>query len=989
MLIHMNQTGQENKRADGVRTITPNHAPQSPCESNKIGKGYELDLAGTMRERDTYGEHARMVDEVMKQAQAKDVTTQKNYMTIMSHSMSGEDFARMMKEGYSAKDMEPEELVTIVDRIKAELASAGVVVSGYNDDLDLETLEQITGNTVMANELKHAFLQADVPLNRDNAEQVTKAWEKISGLEEASPQLTAYLLQNHLPLTPDELYLAKYAVAAQDTPQPGGTGGGYYREDIRGYYGQQASMEQLDAIQTQIDEVITQAGYFVEVGTKADALWMVGQSIPLTVESFQKLQQLKEALPVDYEGFVKTCAAAVAQGDTPGNASLDRKETIYEQANRILEQTNELTPQAAELAAQSEPEKLTLKAIAQVQESLLSGEISSASQQELQSLRARTQLEQVRLLMTAEVNLKLLRSGFQIETAPMEQLIKELESTTRQLEQTLYGKIQERDVTQMSLEQETRDTLAAIVDTPVAVLGRFRVQDADCTLRQLRMQGDLLRADYEQAGERYETMMTQVRTDLGDSIRKAFRNTDAILEDYNLPLTEDNRRAVRILGYNTMDLTIENIDRVKAVDIAVRETFRKLTPAAALQMIRDGEDPLSMNVQQLGEYLEQHTTFDQRAEKYSRYLYKLEQKGDITADEKEAYIELYRFVRQLEKNDGAAIGAVVHMGAELTLENLKSAMKSAKAVGSFGADRTAYMGHVVHRLADELSEQKSPMRMWEEAESLEVFADQIHANAAEPGDAEENIREQYRELTQLMKQLEPGQDALLRQLEQYHLPVTAATLETVHSFRKNPLMKNKEYADIIGETWKDCVESFTDAESAGEAFSRLAEETKQQVERALEENASSRLDVRMLQLAHRQFTTIAHLAKRERYEIPMELEGNLTLVSVRMIHEDTEEPGTIELSCETPKLGRMSARVSVSDGDIRGDFMTENEEAYRALTEWVDGLREHLTAKGYGSVSLHSFRGARRTENSTDTENMTKVSDREMYLLAREILRFM
>ena len=52
MLIHMNQTGQENKRADGVRTITPNHAPQSPCESNKIGKGYELDLAGTMRERD-------------------------------------------------------------------------------------------------------------------------------------------------------------------------------------------------------------------------------------------------------------------------------------------------------------------------------------------------------------------------------------------------------------------------------------------------------------------------------------------------------------------------------------------------------------------------------------------------------------------------------------------------------------------------------------------------------------------------------------------------------------------------------------------------------------------------------------------------------------------------------------------------------------------------------------------------------------------------
>ena len=64
-----------------------------------------------------------------------------------------------------------------------------------------------------------------------------------------------------------------------------------------------------------------------------------------------------------------------------------------------------------------------------------------------------------------------------------------------------------------------------------------------------------MQSAYEKAGEAYETMGTQVREDLGDSIEKAFGNVAEILAGLGFEDTEANEKAVRILGYNSMDIT--------------------------------------------------------------------------------------------------------------------------------------------------------------------------------------------------------------------------------------------------------------------------------------------------------------------------------------------------------------------------------------------------------------------------------------------------
>ena len=101
--------------------------------------------------------------------------------------------------------------------------------------------------------------------------------------------------------------------------------------------------------------------------------------------------------------------------------------------------------------------------------------------------------------------------------------------------------------------------MPAAVVLKVAKLGTASVEES-VTLNELHKEGSILEKQYKAASETYEALMTAPRKDLGDKISKAFRNIDDILEDMGLESSDDNRRAVRILGYNSMEITKENIE---------------------------------------------------------------------------------------------------------------------------------------------------------------------------------------------------------------------------------------------------------------------------------------------------------------------------------------------------------------------------------------------------------------------------------------------
>ena len=251
----------------------------------------------------------------------------------------------------------------------------------------------------------------------------------------------------------------------------------------------------------------------------------------------------------------------------------------------------------------AEEKEVNLRNLTKAQEKIDAGEVT---QEVPAAVTQRRQMEEVRLMMTIEANRQLMARGYSIDTTELEALVEALKKLEQEQNQKLFG---ESDVAaaaeKASLYEEVQTKVSEIPYLPAAVLVQYIDGTEAFTLDGVHRNGTALKNAYEAARESYETLMTAPRADMGDSIRKAFRNVDDILEDMGLETSEENRKAVRILGYNSMDITDENMDAVKKYDMELQQTIRRMTPAASLQAIRDGKNPLTMSMEELNQYLDE------------------------------------------------------------------------------------------------------------------------------------------------------------------------------------------------------------------------------------------------------------------------------------------------------------------------------------------------------------------------------------------------
>lgn len=659
-------------------------------------RGFSVDFSGGLPGNQAYDKQGKTIEDVMAEAAATDVSLQKDYMTVMSNSMSDEDFAKLSEEGYDPGVMEPEEAVTILDTIKAELAESGNVIAGYNDDIDIETLKKITGSEVRAQEILDAFHQYDIPVTEKNvqdaqaamemAEQVTRQLQ--SGTKEDIEGVKKYLLENHLSPVLENLYRAVYSGSHDADVQ----GRGYFAESTGGYYGRKADQVDVSALQASMEKVIKEAGYEVTEETLQDAAWMVETGLPLTAESFAELNQINQAIN-----------EIMQDGRTANVTDVLGQEPLLEKAVRVEQEAAAITDAAVDKVV-ADGDRLDLAHLTAAQEKIESetqGDVAGQMDASDRSIYARRQMEEVRLYMSVQVNYRLLKQGISIDTTELSTLVENLKAAEQEIQRVLFGRSGEGsdtgsgamntgDVAMTSIKemsalfQETISKVRAIPGMPASILGELLQENKtafsqNVTVDMVYETGAARQSAYAAMEERYEPLMTAPMAEYGDSIEKAFRNVDDILQEMNLETTEGNRRAVRILGYNGMEISEENIHAVKETYATVSRVIDKMTPAATLDLIREGVNPLTVSMEELENHLADRDGGSQEEmEKYSHYLYRLEQRNEITPEEKESYIGIYRLLHQVEKRDGAAIGSLLNQGAEINFKNLLTAVRNHK-----------------------------------------------------------------------------------------------------------------------------------------------------------------------------------------------------------------------------------------------------------------------------------------------------------------------
>ena len=217
-----------------------------------ISNSIRLDITDIGKDTGLIIDQGRSMQDVIDEAGALDVQTQTDYMVVMSNTMSEEDYARMCKDGFHPSEMTPEESVTILDHIKAAMAQSGEVVAGYNDDLDISQLEEITGNSADANALARAMKQADIPFNESNAKKINDAAREIGEVTAISDGAIRYMLTGGLEPTIENVYMASFSAHGNGTEQARG----YYSLGMQGYLAKKADSADITSIMPDIKKTV-------------------------------------------------------------------------------------------------------------------------------------------------------------------------------------------------------------------------------------------------------------------------------------------------------------------------------------------------------------------------------------------------------------------------------------------------------------------------------------------------------------------------------------------------------------------------------------------------------------------------------------------------------------------------------------------------------------------------------------------------------------
>ena len=193
---------------------------------------FSVDITGNVMNQDAYGEHGSALKKIMQSFGSQvDIHVQRDYMTVMSNIVSTEDFNKMMKDGFDPSKIDPQQYVTIVDHIKAEMAKSGNVVAGYNDDMKPEEIEEALGSSSLAKEVERELRNANLPVNEENVDSMKEALEKAESISSYDEACKKYMVENHMEPTVENMYRAHFSASGDGSKQSRG----YYAQEMPGY----------------------------------------------------------------------------------------------------------------------------------------------------------------------------------------------------------------------------------------------------------------------------------------------------------------------------------------------------------------------------------------------------------------------------------------------------------------------------------------------------------------------------------------------------------------------------------------------------------------------------------------------------------------------------------------------------------------------------------------------------------------------------------
>ena len=929
--------------------------------------------------------------------------------------LTDEDVSELRKEGFSIEDFNAERLVRAIDRVKAERAARKNSIDSQTRELREErkavnerAARAVADKYAASQAIAEKLLESDLPATEANIAQIAGAYTMTSERAAMTDNSFAYMIKNELAPTIQNIYTSVYSGSIKR----GSIDDHSWNElrsaaraivaEANGQLGEEALRNAGNAenpswageagagraaIRTTILE---QAAKPAE--TKAQAANQAVNQAQSTIQAEDQTQAAIRGL----EPASEEDARWLLEYDIP----LNRENLVYKKELEELKANgrneDEVTGAAARAIARGEKaEDAILIASHEAKETGPSRSIS-----ELTSI---LRLQEIRLSMAVESGPARKIGDIAIDAEALKQEIDELRIQVRNYYTELAYETGIGDQTglregtaaagEISLAESidaAMKTSAAVEDIESAPLSFYRQTFSirtTVTLESLSDTARNLRMDSIASGSSsyvsvralagYESSATEIRTDLGDSIRKAFGNVDSLIEGAGLELTEANRRAVRILGYNSMEITAENITEMKYYDAKLTTMVEGMKPSIVMSMIRRGFNPLDKDIDTINDQIRGIMADEGYSpeERFSSFLVRLEQTSGITASQRDAYIGIYRLLYQIEKNDGAAIGAALNSGRELTLANLLTESRTRRSS------------------VDTAIDDQTDIRNTNYTNSI---SDQIRSGfAAHTWDAREynvNLAEQALEITEPASWLEAldnenYQDLTLEQVTEMlqnadkhydGINETAAAVRNI--FASAPatrrFLKNlgvDDSASNIGAFDDNAAlpvnsrDELLDAMEGREGMQALYEKASEELQRNTEAEFIGGIAIltrgREIEEQLARYDLLGQMAGHEHYRLNVANNGNPARINLTVIH-NTGRAGTVSLDVSTPSYslkadlsltifssgteGAPGSNTGRIDGRISTDSISELDAIATPLSAFITAMHD----KGYDTTGI-------------------------------------
>lgn len=595
--------------------------------------------------------------------------------------VNADNYAKYEELGIIPDQDDPTSILTVSERIEIELATHcdSYKASG---NISISDLESMYGSSGRAYQVASRLNNNDIYPEEELVKNIEQALEKIDSIKSVNREASEYLLTNNKSITIENVYKAVYSVA-----------------DVQSTTYEKLSDTDWANLQGQVQSTIENMGFEANEETMADARWLVESRIPLNSENIYKLSMIRDINSqinnpsISENDWIDKLSRDTMFLGIAESSSMDFYKTVEGDSieavtiiqNGTSDQINELLMDGKEVTL------LNLKKV-QDERSKSNQQIRSEMEYEDKDnarrqkfITAQRTLEEARIKMSVEAGAMLIRGGFELNVASLTDIVDKL----KEMENQVAGKVFEsigHTATNEDLEiySDSVRYMKDLSTTNAYVLGNVYKQEIEFTVIEVVNEGKVNEGVLKAAYEAYDLLGTKPDKALGDSINKAFEGIDGILDEMGLETDELNSRAVRILAYNQIEITEENIQNIRALDEEVTRLMNNLSPKMTAYLIANGINPLNTNISKLNDELEdlkEQIGYDDEVEKYSEYLWKLQKNDEISEEDKEAYTGIYRLLNMIEKGDRRALGAVAKQEGDLTLSNLLAASRSLKKTG--------------------------------------------------------------------------------------------------------------------------------------------------------------------------------------------------------------------------------------------------------------------------------------------------------------------